>query len=96
MNVRFNRYDKVIFKQRTARHLAGGGRNIAWEYQYGDVLRFENGTAVIIWLQGHHSRTDDVPVEDIVAKYDRRCKVSQIGCWSGHNRLLQPIVKEGE
>jgi len=92
----FQRNRQVIFKQRTARHLAVRS-NLAWEYEMGNVITCDPHKKIVVvcWLQGHHSRTDDVPYADIVAVNDNRCRMHQIGGWKGRSRLLQEIVEEG-
>jgi len=91
----FKRGDKVIFKQREARHLAH--RNLPWEYEEGDVVNLyeEARIADVLWLQGHHSRHDRVPYDDIVAVFDKSKPSVKIGPFSGPSRLLQEIVEEG-
>jgi len=87
---------KVIFKQRTARHLAR--TSLKWEYEFGNVVTYDkkNQKAGVVWLQGHHSRVDTVPLVDIVAVHDNRCKSIKIGAWKGKSRILQEIVEEGK
>ncbi len=70
--------DKVIFKQRQARHLAVHEK-LAWEYEVGDIISASDASDTerdtladdtvfdVCWLQGYHSRNDDVPRADVVA-----------------------------
>jgi hypothetical protein len=91
----FQKKRNVIFKQRTARHLATCS-DLKWEYEAGSVVCTNlDGTIAICWLQGYKSRTDDVPMEDIVAVEDKRCKKLKIGSFRGRSRILQEIVQEG-
>ena len=87
--------DQVIFKQREARHLAI--RDLSWEYEDGHItwINKKTGIADVCWLQGHHSRNDRVPFEDIVAIYDESQPSVKIGLYSGPSRVLQEIVEEG-
>jgi hypothetical protein len=93
---KFKENDNVIFKQRTARHLAVH-ENLAWEYESGTIILIDRKaqTVNVCWLQGHHSRNDDVPFEDITAVYDPKGEHLKIGSFTGKSRLLHKIVKEG-
>ena len=91
-----NLNDEVIFKQKTARHLAVRS-NLPWEYEKGTVVHIdeEDNKVNVCWLQGYHSRNDDVPVADVVAAYDPNEPLIDIGHFSGCSRVLQEIVEEG-
>ena len=88
--------DDVIFKQRIGRHLSCKPQ-LPWEYEHGHIVTInEEGDSVnVCWLQGYHSRNDDVPIKDIVAKSDGRCSLVTIGGWRGRSKVLQKIVEEG-
>lgn len=62
----------------------------------GNIVYIGEGECNICWLQGHHSRNDEVKDDDIVSVYDKNGEVVCIGGFKGPSRILQPILEEGE
>lgn len=89
--------DEVIFKQRESRHLSVYSDR-AWGYESGSVVSINEDKQMynVCWLDGHHSRNDDVPLKDIVTVLDKTQPVISVGPFRGPSLVLQEIVEEGE
>jgi hypothetical protein len=86
---------QVIFKQRTARHLAIHS-SLSWEYEVGHIVNVLENEVDVVWLQGHHSKNDAVLTEDVCAIFSAEEVVqTTYGSLAGPSIVLHPPVEEG-
>jgi len=58
----------------------------------GNVIRVDRNisppTATLVWLEGHSTRTEYVPVEEILSMYDKSAPEMRLGDFRGPGVLL--------
>lgn len=52
------------------------------------VLRVDRGVAMLLWLDGHSSRNDDVKLEDLLSVYDKKGPEMKLANYSGPGHIL--------
>lgn len=63
------------------------------DYQDGSVISVdvENKEVSVVWLEGLVSRTDDIPFEKLVAKFDESGEMMTFGVLSGTSVLIEEV-----
>lgn len=69
------------------------GASVLWPYrgevEEGSVIHVDGERIALCWLEGHHSRNDDITFADVLAVNDENAPEIDLGLWIGRGHLTE-------